>query len=108
MTIRIFATPLAAAFDNPNGVVLVPSPPAPTQRAYSATTGTPIDVPGDMAGDAGALANQGFVAIGTSGTTSARPTANLKAGVWHIDSTLGFAIVFDGANWRNPISGASV
>src|SRR5258706_8359221 len=69
------------------------------RRSYACAAGSFVDVPGDAVGDAAALANQGFIALGSSGTTSARPTANLKAGVWHIDSTLGFAVVFDGSNW---------
>jgi hypothetical protein len=62
-----------------------------------------IDVPGDAA----AIASSGFVAIGSSGPTSARPS-NAKAGAAHIDTTLGFTVSFDGTNWRNPISGAVV
>jgi hypothetical protein len=105
----MFATALAAAqYDNANGMVCVPSAPAPTQRAYSATVGVAIDVPGDLAGDAALLANQGFIALGSSGPTSARPTNNLKPGMWHVDTTLNFAVVFDGTSWRNPVTGAAV
>lgn len=79
----------------------------PVQRAYSATMGQVIDVPGDATGDAAALANQGFVIIGTSGPTSARPNAaNLKPGAVHIDTSLNAVVVSDGANWRSPITGA--
>jgi hypothetical protein len=108
MTIRMFATAAATQYDNYIGVVCVLSPPLPTQRTYSATVGVAIDVPGDVAGDAAVLASQGFVALGSSGTTAARPTTNLRPGIWHIDTTLGFAVFYDGTNWRNPISGASV
>jgi hypothetical protein len=108
MTIRMFATAAAGQFDNNNGLVCAPAAPAPTQRAYSATVGVAIDIPGDLAGDAALLANAGFIALGSSGATSARPTNNLKAGQWHIDTTLGFAVFYDGTVWRNPISGASV
>ena len=109
MTIRVFATPLAAQFDNNSGLVVVPPPPFPAQRAYVSTVGTPIDVTGDMAGDAGMLVNQGYVALGTSGPTTSRPTgSNLRTGALHIDTTLNAAVIWDGANWRNPITGASV
>jgi hypothetical protein len=66
-----------------------------------------LDLPGDATGDAATIASQGFMAVGSSGATSSRPS-NPKAGSWHVDSTLGYAVVFDGTNWRNPVSGASV
>lgn len=66
-----------------------------------------IDVPGDATGDAAAIASGGFVNIGSSGPTSARPT-NAKPGAWHVDTTLGEAVVFDGASWRNPVTGVAV
>jgi hypothetical protein len=107
MTIRMFATPLAAAlYDNPNGLVLVPPPPAPAQRAYTSTPGTPIDVPGDMTGDAAVLVNTGYVAIGLSGMTVLRPpTSNLKPGTIYVDTTLAIVVFWDGANWRNVVMG---
>ncbi len=66
-----------------------------------------IDVPGDETGDAAAIASQGFVKIGSSGPTSARPL-NPKTGAWHCDTTLGYAVAFDGSSWRNPITGVAV
>jgi hypothetical protein len=66
-----------------------------------------VDVPGDASGDAAAIASQGFVGIGTSGPTSARPT-NVGPGSWHVDTTLGEAVVFDGKSWRNPVTGVAV
>jgi hypothetical protein len=88
---------------------LVPPPPALAQRGYTVTAFQVLDVPGDITGDAAVLANQGFVVLGTSGATSARPTANLKAGALHVDTTLGKTVVYDGiANWRDPTTGSVV
>jgi hypothetical protein len=85
-----------------------PPPPAPSQRFYSATAGGFVDAAGDpFSGDAASMASVGWFILGTSGTTANRPPSP-KVGLWHVDTTLGFAVVFDGANWRNPISGASV
>jgi len=66
-----------------------------------------LDLPGDATGDAATIVSQGFLAVGSSGATSSRPS-NPKAGAWHVDTTLGYAVVFDGTYWRNPVSGASV
>ena len=103
MTIRMFAA------GGGQVSATVPPPPAPPQRAYSAGgQGIPfVDVPGDASGDAAAIASSGFVYAGSSGPTSARPP-NPKGGDWHIDLTLGFAVVSDGASWRNPITGVIV
>jgi hypothetical protein len=66
-----------------------------------------LDIPGDATGDAAAIASSGFVIFGTSGPSSSRPS-NPPAGSWHVDTTLGFAVAFDGSFWRNPITGAAV
>jgi hypothetical protein len=66
-----------------------------------------LDLPGDATGDAATIASQGFMTVGSSGATSSRPS-NPKAGAWHVDTTLGYAVVNDGTFWRNPITGASV
>jgi hypothetical protein len=107
-TIRVFATPIVATFANLNGVVMVPPPPAPPQRAYVSTAGTPIDVPGTFDGDCATLVNAGYVAIALSGTTAARPTNTglLKPGLLYVDTTLSAVIFWDGANWRNAVTGA--
>ncbi|AHY52476.1 hypothetical protein BJS_05962 [Bradyrhizobium japonicum SEMIA 5079] len=94
-------------------MVLIPSPPLPAQRAYASTVGVPIDLPGDITngyvanGDAAALANRGFIVVGTVGPTTARPQYP-RAGDRHIDLTLSVEVVYDGANWRNPVTGAVV
>jgi hypothetical protein len=86
----------------------VPPNPAPVQKVYAATAGGFIDAAGDpQSGDAAALGSQGFVAVGTSGITANRPP-NPTRGSWHVDTTLGYAVTFDGTYWRNPITGASV
>jgi hypothetical protein len=86
----------------------IPSPPFPAQRVYSVAPGSFIDVVGDMAGDAGALASEGFLPIGTSGPTSGRPTNNLKPGAIHVDTSLNLVVFWDGAAWRNPLTAAAV
>ena len=40
--------------------------------------------------------------------TAARPTDALFAGACYTDTTLGCVVVYDGASWRNPVSGAAV
>jgi hypothetical protein len=58
---------------------------------------------------ASALVSQGLVQVGnSSGSTAQRPTGSgaLFPGWIHIDTTLSKVVVFDGANWRDPITGA--
>jgi hypothetical protein len=48
-----------------------------------------------------------------SGTTANRPTTNLVGGPLSvpfrfIDTTLNTEIIWDGVNWRNPITGAII
>ncbi len=66
-----------------------------------------VDALGDSSGDAAAIASSGFLILGTSGATSTRPLSP-KAGWWHVDTTLGYAVVYDGAYWRNPVNGVAV
>jgi hypothetical protein len=88
---------------------LVPPPPAPTQRAYSATAGGFVDVPGDASGDTAAILPAGFFAVGASGPTTARPNGvgGVGPGYVFIDTTLALVVVWDGVNWRNPVTGAT-
>lgn len=82
-------------------------------RSYTAASGSYIDVP-DF--DAGHMLANGWLQLSTpraSGATSARPTtlpngSRLPAGYTYLDTTLGYAILWDGAAWRNPATGASV
>jgi hypothetical protein len=82
-------------------------------RGYSGVPGTAIDVP-DF--DAGVLAANGWTRVALSGASSARPPINpnasppytAAAGLHYLDTTLGKIIVFDGATWRDPSTGASV
>jgi hypothetical protein len=91
--------------------MLAPAGPATTTtrvngRAYTGTPGTPIDVP-DF--DAFALEANGWLttALHGVGTTAARPLNPFK-GMVYLDTTLAVPIKYDGANWRNQSSGASV
>jgi hypothetical protein len=79
-----------------------------TLRAYTATGGGFIDALGDPSCDASTLVSQGFFLVGGSGTTAQRPngTGFLKAGFVYVDTTLGLVVVFDGMNYRNPVTGA--
>jgi hypothetical protein len=81
----------------------------PILRSYSATAGGFIDALGDPSCDASVLVSQGFILVGGSGTTAARPngTGFQKAGFVYVDTTLGLVVVWDGANWRNPVTGAT-
>ena len=82
-------------------------------RAYSATPGSTVDAP-DF--DAGVLISNGWMAPGPiqgSGATSARPVtlpvgSKIPAGYTFLDTTLGYVVVYDGANWRSPSSGTAV
>ena len=82
----------------------------PIVRSYSATAGGFIDAVGDpSSGDASTLNSQGFVTVGGSGTTAQRPTTAgfLKAGFIYVDTTILKVVIFDGANFRDPVTGAT-
>lgn len=77
-------------------------------RTYTAAAGTTQDVPDQ---DAAVMSANGWLDItggGQTGATSARPTTGLVAGLKYLDTTLGYVVIYDGATWRNPSSGASV
>lgn len=73
-------------------------------RLYSAAAGSTLQVP-DF--DAGVLAANGWTLVATVGTTAQRP-ANPYQSMFYHDTTLGYVIVFEGAVWRNPNTGAAV
>lgn len=84
-------------------------------RTYTATAGTTADVP-DF--DAIGLEANGWMRVDGpssvgSGTTANRPTTlpdgrAVPARSRYLDTTLAYIVVYDGATWRNPSSGASV
>jgi hypothetical protein len=82
-------------------------------RTYSGAPGQVLDVP-DF--DAGVLAANGWTRVAFSGPTASRPTANAANGPYGVaapgmqfmDTTLGYIVVFNGAEWINPASGAAV
>lgn len=80
-------------------------------RVYRATPGTVLDAP-DF--DAPHLEANGWFKVAPSGTTAMRPTVaspvpyTLRDDLWFLDTTLGYMIVYDGAAWRNPSTGAAV
>jgi hypothetical protein len=80
-------------------------------RTYSAAPGTTLDV---VDVDARLLAANGWLSVAQVGPTSARPTHNnwvvgdMVKGMFFIDTTLGYAITWDGAAWRNPVTNAAV
>jgi hypothetical protein len=82
-------------------------PGSPAGRTYyQASAGTVIDVPDVSVSD---LRSQGLIAVGDgSGPTSGRPTSQyLRPGYVYVDTTIGLIVAWDGANWRNPLSGAT-
>lgn len=84
------------------------SPDNPAGRTYyTALPGATIDVVGDDS-VVTSIASQGYAAIAMSGTTALRPNdTRLKPGFLFLDTTLGLIVAWDGANWRNPITGAT-
>ncbi|HLX30774.1 MAG TPA: hypothetical protein VKV24_20040 [Casimicrobiaceae bacterium] len=105
---------------------LLPTPAARTitvrERIYTPSPGVPIDV--DPA-DADALIGNGWIAVGRGGgrgsaepaqvgPTSARPTAQLgfgtplAAATQYVDTDVGSIVEWDGAVWRDPVTGDSV
>lgn len=78
-------------------------------RSYTATPGNPISVP-DF--DAQVLCTNGWLRSVSSfavaqGPTSGRPIAP-AAGARYSDTTVGREVMWDGATWRDPITGAAV
>jgi hypothetical protein len=110
-TIRLMAPVLVAGRPNP---AVTGSAMTVNGRTYPPVTpGTVIDVP-DF--DAGGLCGNGYVRIAPSGPTSARPSTSQASGslyfaapgVNFVDTTIGKLIVFDGATWRDPVTGNAV
>jgi protoporphyrinogen oxidase len=78
-------------------------------RTYTAALGSVVAAVPE--GDANQLEANGWIKVATngSGTTAARPVnSNVWRNFHYFDSTLGYVVVYDGAAWRNPASGASV
>jgi|SRR5882672_1294991 len=80
-------------------------------RTYTAAAGSFLDVAADA--DAYELTANGWVFVGLSGTTAARPTVNsapqpLQPSMRYFDTTLSKTIFWDGAVWRDPLNGNSV
>jgi hypothetical protein len=111
---------------NNNAVSLFAGPTdantAQYRRPYSRAAGSFVDVPGDAGGDAaqmhstatrsagdspGNLSMTGLYIVGSSGPTASRPK-NAQIGNLHVDSTLNAVVMFDGASWRNLLTGAVV
>ena len=82
-------------------------------RAYSGSAGHVYDI---LDADADVLGANGWVKVAVSGPTTSRPTTGQAVnpnyyaapGVRYFDTTLEKLIVFDGATWRDPTTGASV
>lgn len=111
MTVRLMAPVLFAGKLNP---AVTGNPLNVNGRVYPPVSpGTVIDVPDfDTAG----LCGNGYTRIAISGPTSARPSANpntappyfAASGLQFVDTTIGKLVVFDGATWRDPVTGSSV
>jgi hypothetical protein len=73
-------------------------------RSYTGQPGSTADI---VDFDADMLAANGWLDCGFSGPTSARPTTPV-AGQRYVDTQVGAVIVFDGALWRNILTGSAV
>lgn len=82
----------------------------PSGTSYSAVVGTTVDAP---AQDVNYLTANGWAVTGSPrdsggvGATTGRPTDGLYHGLTYTDTTLGHVVVYDGATWRNPVTGAA-
>ena len=78
-------------------------------RSYAGPAGTVVNV---IDADAAKLAANGWSQPadgGSAGPTSGRPVLQpYQYGVKYSDTTLGQLVVWDGATWRNPVTGAAV
>jgi hypothetical protein len=74
-------------------------------RVYTCAQGSALDIPDFDAQIA--IANDWTICGKTSGTTANRPAKPSRSDT-HLDTTLGYIVVFDGFVWRNPATGASV
>jgi hypothetical protein len=79
-------------------------------RTYTGAPGIVLDAP-DF--DSGPLGANRWTPLAKVGPTSARPSGTLPPGAptrgqFYIDTTLALVIAFDGATWRNPVTGAAV
>jgi len=81
-------------------------------RTYSATPGSAIDI---FDADAEVLSANGWIKVALSGPTTARPSPNplgtppylAGPGFKFLDTTLGKIVVYDGATFRDPVTGAA-
>ncbi len=75
-------------------------------RTYTTSVGGTADVPDQ---DAALLQANGWLSLGSVGTTAQRPTTGLAKQQHYIDTTLNAVIVWDGVSaWRNAVTGAVV
>jgi hypothetical protein len=94
-------------------------PPAPVSdqtrvvngRSYFAAPGSVIDV---YDADAAMPEANSWIAVAPSGPTSARPVTTLglytaSAGqCFFFDTTISKLVIYDGASWRDPVTGNAV
>jgi hypothetical protein len=73
-------------------------------RSYAGAPGATLDV---LDSDAAVLTANNWIRVGRSSTTATRPT-DARVGETLLDTTLGIVIIWDGANWRNPVTGVGV
>jgi len=96
---------------------VLPPPSGSTQtisvngRSYAAAPGAALDV---IDCDANVMLANGWSCGMPSGPTASRPATRLSEpynaypGFFYLDTTLDLVIMFDGATWRNPVTGAAV
>jgi len=74
-------------------------------QTYSCAVGSTLDVPDHHAAF---LEVNGWHTAGQVNVTAGRPTTGISKGKRFVDTTLGYEIVYDGTQWRNPVTGAVV
>jgi hypothetical protein len=95
---RAIAGPNAVSAVTVNGRSILPSA-SPVDDTYEATA---------------SLVGAGWVRVCRAGTTAERPTTSAQEpspavrGLLYLDTTLGLVIGFDGAAWRDPVTGNAV
>jgi hypothetical protein len=91
------------AGDNPAGLF---TPPGGPTQTLTGSVGSTYDV-ADPA--CTGLDSASWTRLCGSGTTGQRPSLGVNGrGTFFIDTTVGSVIAFDGATWRDPMTGSSV
>ena len=87
-------------------------------KAYAPTNPVAAGTVATVASWSQAQNSPNYCFVAMTGTTAQRPVLGvdndvmaapqLPAGFHYLDTTLGYLVVWDGASWRNPATGAAV